>query len=68
MFEKFLDGLPVSSYKENFIIKGGFFLSSIMGIEMRTTMGIDTNIPGISFKLDRIQKMKLFVQLRMILR
>ena len=57
MFEKFLDRLSVSSYKQNFIIKGGCLLSSIMGIEMRTTMDIDTNITGIPFKLDKIEMM-----------
>lgn len=31
MFEKFLERLSKSEYKEKFIIKGGFLLSSIMG-------------------------------------
>ena len=55
MFEKFLDRLSVSPYKQNFIIKGGCLLSSIMGIEMRTTMDIDANITGITFTLDKIK-------------
>lgn len=46
VFEKFLDRLSMSSYKQNFIIKGGCLLSSIMGIDMRTTMDIDTNVTG----------------------
>lgn len=56
MFEKFLDRLSISSYKDNFIIKGGCLLSSIMGIDMRTTMDIDTNITGLSFALENINK------------
>lgn len=57
MFEKFLDRLSVSNYKNNFIIKGGCLLSSIMGIDMRTTMDIDTNITGLPFTLENITKM-----------
>lgn len=57
MFEKFLDGLSVSNYKNNFIIKGGYLLSSIMGIDMRTTMDIGTNITGLPFTLENITKM-----------
>lgn len=54
MFEKFLDRLSISAYKENFIIKGGCLLSSIMGLQLRTTMDIDANITGIAFTLDKI--------------
>lgn len=48
MFERVLERLSKSKYKENFIIKGGLLLSSIMGINLRTTMDIDTNITGIN--------------------
>lgn len=57
MFEKFLDRLSLSNYKNNFIIKGGCLLSSIMGIDMRTTMDIDTNITGLPFTLENITEM-----------
>lgn len=56
MFEKFLDRLSISPYKNNFIIKGGCLLSSIMGLDMRTTMDIDTNITGLSFSLEKISE------------
>ena len=38
MFERILERLSVSKYKNNFILKGGLLLSSIMGIDTRTTM------------------------------
>ena len=44
MFERFLDRLSQSRYNNNFVIKGGLLLSSIMGINMRTTMDIDIDI------------------------
>lgn len=47
MFERILERLSVSKYKHNFILKGGLLLSSIMGIDTRTTMDMDTCIRGI---------------------
>ena len=48
MFERILERLSVSKYKKNFILKGGLLLSSIMGIDNRTTMDMDTCIKGIN--------------------
>lgn len=47
MFERILERLSISKYKNNFILKGGLLLSSIMGIDTRTTMDMDTCIKGI---------------------
>ena len=47
MFERILERLSLSKYKNNFILKGGLLLSSIMGIDTRTTMDMDTCIKGI---------------------
>lgn len=55
MFERFLDRLSQSKYNNNFVIKGGLLLSSIMGINMRTTMDIDIDITGINFEKDVIE-------------
>lgn len=40
-FERFLARLEKSKQRENFIIKGGFLISSIIGIQNRTTMDYD---------------------------
>ena len=40
-FERFLARLEKSKYRANFIIKGGFLISSIIGIQKRTTMDYD---------------------------
>lgn len=48
MFERILERLSVSQYKNNFILKGGLLLSSIMGISTRTTMDMDTSVKGIN--------------------
>lgn len=48
MFERILERLSISKYKHNFILKGGLLLSSMMGIDTRTTMDMDTCIKGIT--------------------
>ncbi len=54
MFERILERLSVSKYKNNFILKGGLLLSSIMGIDIRTTMDMDTCIKGITLTDDEL--------------
>ena len=54
MFERILERLSVSKYKNNFILKGGLLLSSIMGIETRTTMDMDTCIKGINLTEEQL--------------
>lgn len=56
MFERILERLSKSKYKGNFIIKGGLLLSSIMGINLRTTMDIDTNVTGINLEKEELLK------------
>lgn len=49
-FERFLERLSKSEYIFNFIIKGGLLISSIIGIDNRTTMDMDTTIKGVTLK------------------
>jgi len=56
MFERILERISVSKYKSNFILKGGLLLSSIMGIDTRTTMDMDTCIKGISLTEEQLYK------------
>lgn len=44
MMERFLERVSESEYQENFIIKGGILVSSMVGISMRSTLDIDTSI------------------------
>ena len=54
MFERILERLSISRYKHNFILKGGLLLSSIMGIDTRTTMDMDTCIKGITLTEEQL--------------
>lgn len=47
MLERLLERISVSRYKRNFILKGGFLISAIVGLDTRTTMDLDTTIKGI---------------------
>ena len=49
MYERFIERLSKSRYKDNFIIKGGFYLSVLFGIENRTKMDIDTEFRNFDF-------------------
>ena len=54
MFERILERLSISKYKNNLILKGGLLLSSIMGIDTRTTMDMDTCIKGIDLTEEQL--------------
>ena len=44
MMERLLERISVSRYRDNFILKGGMLVSSLVGVDMRTTMDIDTTV------------------------
>lgn len=46
MMERFLERISLSSYKDNFVIKGGILITSMIGISMRSTMDIDATVKG----------------------
>jgi len=44
MLERLLERISLSPYKNNFILKGGFLISAIVGLDTRATMDLDTTI------------------------
>ena len=54
MFERLLERLAASPYQKNFILKGGLLISSMVGLEGRTTMDMDTTVRGIQMEEDEI--------------
>lgn len=48
MLERLLERISLSKYKNDFIIKGGFLVSAIVGLDTRTTMDLDTTIKGLT--------------------
>ena len=49
MCDRFLERLSKSKYKDNFVLKGGFYLSALFGVENRATMDIDTAFRNATF-------------------
>lgn len=56
MYDRFIERLSKSKYKDNFILKGGFYLSKLFGIDNRSTMDIDTAIRKTKFTEENIIK------------
>ena len=56
MFEALLKRISVSKYKDKFIIKVGLLLSSIFGVNLRSTMDLDTTIKGLPLDRTTITK------------
>ena len=44
MMERLLERISLSDYKRNFILKGGFLIAAIVGLDSRATMDMDTTI------------------------
>ncbi len=57
MMERFLERISVSDYQTNFIIKGGFLIASLVGLNSRATMDIDATIKNYPVSEESIQKM-----------
>lgn len=52
MFERFLERLSKSNYKNNFILKGGMLIAAIVGIDNRSTMDMDATIKNYPITID----------------
>ena len=57
MMERYLERVSVSKYRNNFIVKGGVLVTSLLGISMRSTMDIDTTIQNYDLSLENTKKM-----------
>lgn len=44
MMKRFLERVSVSTYRDDFIIKGGMLVTALVGVSLRSTMDIDTSI------------------------
>ena len=56
MFERIIERLSVSPYKDSFILKGGLLISAILGVAERTTMDMDTTVKGLPMDEQSIRK------------
>lgn len=56
MFERFLNRLSVSDYKEKFVLKGGMLVAALVGLDNRATMDLDTTLKNLPLTPDAIEK------------
>ena len=56
-FEHFLDRLSRSEYRNNLILKGGFLIAVVAGLEARSTMDIDVTIQSLPLDEEHIKTM-----------
>lgn len=56
MFERFLDRLSKSEYKDKFILKGGMLIAALVGTENRATMDMDVTIKNYPINVESLTK------------
>lgn len=55
MMERLLERISLSKYRDNFILKGGFLIASLVGLDTRATMDMDVTIKGEPVTKENIQ-------------
>ena len=57
MLERLLERISVSKYKSNFILKGGFLIAAMVGLDTRATMDMDVTIKGLPVTEETVSMM-----------
>jgi len=57
MLERLLERISLSKYKNHFILKGGFLIAAMVGLDTRATMDMDVTIKGYPVNQDAVRKM-----------
>lgn len=57
MLERLLERIAISKYQHNFILKGGFLIAAMVGLDTRATMDMDVTIKGLQVNEDMIRYM-----------
>lgn len=57
MLERLLERISVSKYQRNFILKGGFLIAAMVGLDTRATMDMDVTIKGLPVNEQTVREM-----------
>lgn len=57
MLERLLERISLSRYQQNFILKGGFLIAAMVGLDTRATMDMDATIKGLPVNEQTIREM-----------
>ncbi len=56
MFERLLNRVSVSEYKDKFVLKGGMLVAAIVGLDNRATMDLDTTVKNLPLTPEAIRR------------
>lgn len=59
MLERLLERISLSKYHDSFILKGGFLIASMVGLDTRATMDMDATIKGLPVTQETVKEMFL---------
>lgn len=57
MLERLLERISLSKYHDNFILKGGFLLAAMVGLDTRATMDMDATVKDLTVTKETISQM-----------
>ena len=57
MLERLLERISVSEYRQSFILKGGFLIAAMVGLDTRATMDMDATIKGWAVNEKSVKRM-----------
>ncbi|MFV0363701.1 MAG: nucleotidyl transferase AbiEii/AbiGii toxin family protein [Suipraeoptans sp.] len=57
VMERFLERMSLSKYRNNFILKGGMLVAAMVGVDMRSTLDIDTTIKNMPLSPETAKEM-----------
>lgn len=57
MLERLLERISLSRYQQSFILKGGFLIAAMVGLDTRATMDMDATIKGLPVNEQTIKEM-----------
>ncbi len=55
MMERMLERISISKYNDFFILKGGFLIAAMVGLDLRSTLDMDTTVKGMQINLTSIE-------------
>lgn len=64
IMERLLERISLSQYQDHFILKGGFLIAAMVGLDTRATMDMDATIKGIPVSEETVKNM--FLEICMI--
>jgi len=55
--ERFLERVSISAYKNQFVLKGGMLVSSLVGLNSRATMDIDATVQALPLTQEEMKRL-----------